>query len=191
MALYSYKSLALAGVALLPLMGFAHSAVAKKSVAAMTNHSMLLSESVSSVGSTKMTAIAQNKTVQKQSASTAVSAQPTKQSARPVAAANNSTVVQLAPNNITFKVTLKSNPTTGFMWYLVKNNDKMIVPVSAKFSPPANKKMIGAPGSVTWTFRATPDAFAVPRKIIVQLLYARPWQPNSGQPYTITIMTHR
>ncbi len=191
MALYSYKSLALAGVALLPLMGLAHSAVTAKPAAAMTNHSILLSESVSSIGSNKMTAIVQNKPVQQQPVSTAASPQSAKQSTNPASVANNATVVQLAPNNITFKVTLKSNPTTGFMWYLVQNNEKMIVPVSAKFSPPTNKNLIGAPGSVTWTFRATPDAFAVPRKITVQLLYARPWQPNSGQPYTITIMTHR
>ena len=98
-------------------------------------------------------------------------------------------VVQIKSNQVTFQVTLQSNPTTGFNWYLLHCNEKLLAPIKAKFTPPENKKMMGAPGKVTWTFRAEPLAFKVPRVMFVDLVYARPWSLQGSKPYRIAVVS--
>lgn len=98
-------------------------------------------------------------------------------------------VVQVKPNQVTFSVTLSANPTTGYNWYLLHSPSQFLVPISAKFTSPKNKKMMGAPGSMTWTFRAEPTAFAVPRILTVELAYARSWDLSSASVYKVAVVT--
>ncbi|MCH9770621.1 MAG: protease inhibitor I42 family protein [Gammaproteobacteria bacterium] len=73
-----------------------------------------------------------------------------------------------------FKITLASNATTGYSWYLLGYDHKLVDPESAKYLPPKSE-LVGAPGKMVWTFQVDEDAFDVPRITRVILVYARPW----------------
>ncbi len=89
-----------------------------------------------------------------------------------------------------FSVTLTSNPSTGYSWYLLRCNERLIQPVKATYLAPDNKNLIGAPGQVHWQFKVTPAGFAVPRVTRVVLAYLRPWQPSEvAKRYTINVVT--
>ena len=98
-------------------------------------------------------------------------------------------VVQVKPNQVTFTVTLSANPTTGYNWYLLNSPSKFLVPIKAKFTPPKNKKMMGALGTMTWKFRAEPTAFSVPRIFTIALAYARNWDLSSASVYKVAVVT--
>src|SRR5262249_47567182 len=78
-----------------------------------------------------------------------------------------------------FTIQLKSNPTTGYSWFLRRYNHYLITPISHRFEKPANPQLMGAPSIEIWTFRATPAAFTVPQQTILRFLYARPWEKNN------------
>lgn len=99
-------------------------------------------------------------------------------------------VVALSPQKQSFSVTLSSNPTTGYSWYLLKYNSHLILPASAEFIPPKNKKLMGAPGSMRWTFSATDLAMRVPNITHITLLYARPWDLADARAYRILVTTN-
>ena len=79
----------------------------------------------------------------------------------------------------TFTVELASNRTTGFSWFLESFDDGLIAVVKRAWQPPTGKAL-GAPGRVSWTFRARPEAFAVPRVTRIRFLYLRPWEPETA-----------
>src|SRR5437879_1870634 len=81
-------------------------------------------------------------------------------------------------NQPTFAIKLKSNPTTGFSWYLKSYDSNVLQPVKHVFVPPANRKLIGATGYEVWTFRVKPNGFSVPMQTTIQFVYGRPWEAN-------------
>ena len=93
-------------------------------------------------------------------------------------------VTQDAP---TFTVELASNRTTGFSWYLESLDEVLLTVVERAWQPPAGK-VLGAPGRVSWTFRARPEAFAVPRVTRIRFLYLRPWEPETATKSVYTVV---
>lgn len=93
-------------------------------------------------------------------------------------------------SNPVFSIVLQSNPTTGYSWFL-KNYDKNLVsPISRKFTAPADKKIVGAPGYETWTFRIKkPSGFVVPQVTSIILIYARPWEDQGAQATNFKVVT--
>lgn len=89
------------------------------------------------------------------------------------------TAITLRPDQHTFTLTLQSNPSTGYSWFLTKYNSQLITAVSHQFVAP-DSKLIGAPGYEIWTFKLAPAAFAVPQSTNVVMEYARPWEKKSG-----------
>jgi inhibitor of cysteine peptidase len=79
-----------------------------------------------------------------------------------------------------FVIKLKSNPTTGYSWFLRDYNFELIVPISHVFEPAEDKKLLGAPGYETWIFKAKPAAFVVPQQTSIRFVYARPWETGEG-----------
>src|SRR5688500_6563929 len=61
-----------------------------------------------------------------------------------------------------FSIQLKSNPTTGYSWYLREYDSNLVAPVKHQFQANNEKKLIGAPGFEVWTFKMKPAAFIVP-----------------------------
>lgn len=84
-------------------------------------------------------------------------------------------IVLTKSDNAEFSIQLKSNPTTGFSWFLREYNSDLITPISHKFLPP-EKKLLGAGGAEVWTFKVNKIAFTVPMQTTLRLIYARPWQ---------------
>lgn len=74
-----------------------------------------------------------------------------------------------------FIIKLKSNPTTGYAWFLRHYNDILVTPKKHSFQSP-DKKLIGAPGYELWTFSIKPAGFVVPQQTVLRFVYARPWQ---------------
>ncbi len=79
------------------------------------------------------------------------------------------------PQSPEFIIKLKSNPTTGYSWFLRDYDSNLIAPVSHTFQRPG-QVMPGAPGYEMWTFRVKPAGFAVPQQTVIRLIYTRPWE---------------
>lgn len=81
-----------------------------------------------------------------------------------------------------FVIKLKSNPTTGYSWFLREYNHNLISPEKHSYQA-SNTKLIGASGYELWTFRVKPTAFVVPHQMVLRFVYARPWKgaENSNQ----------
>jgi inhibitor of cysteine peptidase len=78
-----------------------------------------------------------------------------------------------------FTIKLKSNPTTGYAWFLREFNKALMKPVKHHFEVPKTK-LIGAPGYELWTFQMKPAAFIVPQQTEVRFIYARPWKSTDN-----------
>lgn len=88
-----------------------------------------------------------------------------------------------------FVLKLKSNPTTGYTWFLREYDSTLITPVKNEYVQP-NKKLIGAPGFENWTFKVKPAGFTVPQQTTIRMVYTRPWQSNdSGTQLVFRITT--
>ena len=74
-----------------------------------------------------------------------------------------------------FTLKLKSNPTTGYSWFLREYDTSLVTAVKHKFIP-GSEKLIGAAGFELWTFKIKPLGFSVPHQTTIRLIYARPWQ---------------
>lgn len=79
-----------------------------------------------------------------------------------------------------FVVTLTSNPTTGYSWFLQAYNANLIIPIKRSFKAP-DKKLLGAAGVESWTFRVMPTAFTVPHQTSIHMIYKRPWEKSSDE----------
>ena len=89
-----------------------------------------------------------------------------------------------------FSIILQSNPTTGYSWALKNYDASLILPVSNKFYPPTNKKLMGAPGYEKWTFRVKPSGFIVPQLTNITLIYLRPWDEQGAQVINFKVVTN-
>lgn len=74
-----------------------------------------------------------------------------------------------------FTLQLKSNPSTGYTWFLRDYDHTLIEPIRREFKAP-NTKLIGAPGMDFWTFRIKTQAITVPQQTVIRMIYARPWE---------------
>lgn len=96
--------------------------------------------------------------------------------------------IMVAQTNPNFTLKLKSNPTTGFTWFLRDYDDALVVPVKHTFET-SETKLMGAPGYDFWEFKMKPSAFLVPRQTIVRMIYARPFSGDNVTPVMFTIST--
>lgn len=92
--------------------------------------------------------------------------------------------------NPTFMITLQSNPTTGFSWQLISYDKNLLEYVGHRFVAPHNKKLVGAPGYETWTFKAKKNVSA-DQATQITLQYARPWTKDGATETRFTIYTKR
>ncbi|MEI8055119.1 MAG: protease inhibitor I42 family protein [bacterium] len=102
---------------------------------------------------------------------------------------NPSKPIVVEKSNPIFSITIQSNPTTGYSWLLKNYDATLISPISSKFYPPTNKKLVGAPGYEKWTFRVKSSGFVVPQTTSITLLYARSWEMQDVQPTNFKVVT--
>ena len=94
----------------------------------------------------------------------------------------------LKPDEHHFVIVLKSNPSTGFSWFLKKYNNDLIEPVGHQYLKPANDRM-GAGGIEKWRFKVKSDAFEVPHIMKIKFIYTRPWDLKQETSETFTVIT--
>lgn len=87
-----------------------------------------------------------------------------------------------------FSIKLKSNPTTGFTWFLREYDANLITPTKHSFIKP-EQNLMGAPGYEVWQFHVKPAAFAVPHQTNIRMVYARPWQSDSSTQVVFRVST--
>jgi inhibitor of cysteine peptidase len=88
------------------------------------------------------------------------------------------TAIEATPMRPVFVIKLKSNPTTGYSWFLRDYNATLIESVKHEFVPSTDKKLVGAPGYELWTFKVNPAGFSVPQQTTIRFVYTRPWEQN-------------
>ena len=70
------------------------------------------------------------------------------------------------------RVELKSNPTTGFKWELVRITDEQVLQhVDNEYVPPEDSETVGAAGKEVWNFKALKKG-----RSTVFMQYRRPWE---------------
>src|SRR3989338_10380989 len=84
-----------------------------------------------------------------------------------------------------FTVSLPSNLTTGYQWFLEDYKFYLIHPVHQKYQAPKTN-LIGAGGIEQWEFHVQPAAFIVPQVIKIRWVYARPWKMEIAREAVIT-----
>jgi inhibitor of cysteine peptidase len=85
-------------------------------------------------------------------------------------------VVTVISSQPVFVVKLKSNPTTGYSWFLREYNSNLLEPLKHSFEASTDKKLMGAPGFELWTFRVKNAGFVVPQQTSIRFIYSRPWE---------------
>jgi len=83
--------------------------------------------------------------------------------------------ILLNSNQSTFTVKLKSNPTTGFSWFLREYDPAILTPVRRVYDAP-DAKLMGAGGYERWIFKVKPAGFVVPQQTTIRFVYTRAWQ---------------
>jgi len=81
--------------------------------------------------------------------------------------------IMVSANNSTFIVRLKSNPTTGYSWF-IRDNLSGLKPISSKFIASKKTSLVGSQGVELWKFKVQPTK--VPRQFIMHFIYARPFE---------------
>ena len=74
-----------------------------------------------------------------------------------------------------FALKLKSNPSTGYSWFLRDYDSLILHPIHHQYETP-KKQLIGASGNEQWTFCVKSKAFIVPQQTIIRMIYARPFE---------------
>jgi inhibitor of cysteine peptidase len=97
--------------------------------------------------------------------------------------------IMVARQAPTVTITLSSNATTGFSWFLGSPLSGLIEPVSDQYHAPSNH-LIGAPGYETWTFKLKKAAFVVPTILTIPLIYTRAFDAKGAKPLFFTLSTH-
>ena len=88
-----------------------------------------------------------------------------------------STSIIVSSEKPEFTLKLKSNPTTGYSWFLREYDSQIITPIKHNYEA-STSQLIGASGFEYWTFRVNPTGFIVPQQTTMRMVYARPWQSN-------------
>lgn len=79
-----------------------------------------------------------------------------------------------------FIIKLKSNPTTGYSWFLRDYDGALIQPLKHKYIASTDRKLMGASGYELWTFKVKPAGFNVPKITSLRFTYARPWESEDN-----------
>ncbi len=99
--------------------------------------------------------------------------------------------LQVTPASTAVVIKVKSNPTTGYSWFLVNYNENLLSPISHKYYPPTSQ-LVGASGYEIWRFRVNTAAFIMPQITTITLQYSRPWEVNDNDQqskFTVVVNT--
>ena len=109
--------------------------------------------------------------------------------AAPLMITDLSKPVVLNATQTEISVSLPSNATTGFSWFLVAGEMScFLMPVSHTYQAP-NTSLVGAGGTEIFTFKIDPKAFLVPTKIRIRFDYQKSWEKMTGKKNEVVLLT--
>lgn len=82
--------------------------------------------------------------------------------------------ITVTADNAEFTIRLKSNPTTGYRWYLKAWPNNWLQVMSEDYV--ANRStLVGAGGEETWRFKVLPEAFSARLLLSIEFVSIQPW----------------
>ncbi|HAJ38685.1 MAG TPA: hypothetical protein DCL15_23710 [Chloroflexi bacterium] len=98
-----------------------------------------------------------------------------------ITTADNGGAVQVAAGG-QVEVTLPGNPTTGYVWQVIANDESILRPLGSSFTPATDA--VGAGGAETFTFQVM-----APGVVDLELVNSRPWETDvePAQTFAVTI----
>jgi inhibitor of cysteine peptidase len=99
------------------------------------------------------------------------------------------TSIAITKDKPQFVIKLKSNPTTGYAWFLREYDAQLVTPVKHVFESPKEKKVLGASGFELWTFRMKETSFKVPQQTMIRFVYARPLETDQSKQVVFRVST--
>ncbi|MEW5914649.1 MAG: protease inhibitor I42 family protein [Thermodesulfobacteriota bacterium] len=71
------------------------------------------------------------------------------------------------------KITVASNPTTGFRWVLAEQPNPKVIKLLSQNYKASEPQRMGSGGTETWAFQAVG-----PGRVKINLIYLRPWEKS-------------
>ena len=90
------------------------------------------------------------------------------------------------PASSELSVTLLSNPTTGYTWSAVVEDENIATFTGSEFNGPDTEGLVGAGGTETLYFRTEN-----PGTTNVKLIYSRPWSNEVANTHTAVITVNK
>lgn len=97
---------------------------------------------------------------------------------------DDSKPIVLSANQKEITINLKSNPTTGYSWFLMDYDKQFFTATQHTYLRP-NPKLMGAPGVEKFTLQVNPALYAAPHAGTIKLVYKRPWESANPAPEVI------
>lgn len=99
------------------------------------------------------------------------------------------TTIYVKASHSEFTIRLPENVTTGYSWLIKQYNPNFIQVIGKTHQSNSANVMPGAPGVAIFNFKVLPSALNAPQHLKIKLIYARPWQINTGEIRTFDIIT--
>ena len=115
-------------------------------------------------------------------------AQMVKEAAKAIAITNPSKPIVIRSVSPIFSINLSENVTTGYQWYLVDYNPRLMKLLGQQFFKDQTK-LVGSPGISSWQFQLQRTAFNAPQSTRVTFEYRRPWESKAIKKESFTIMS--
>ncbi len=96
--------------------------------------------------------------------------------------------IMVSKDNPRFTISLPSNATTGYYWYIAKYDPRLIKLVDSHYSAP-KKAMPGQGGIQVWYFEARHNSFKAAYLSDIELVYARPWDLANKRVHVFHVAT--
>ncbi len=90
--------------------------------------------------------------------------------------------------NPSFTIDLPATAGTGYQWYLVHYNHRLLQPINHSYTDKQSSDKVGSPGVSEWKFTAKDAAFQVPQTTKVKFEYRRSWENKPGQKQSILVV---
>jgi inhibitor of cysteine peptidase len=128
---------------------------------------------------------------------TARAAEETPLPASPMVTASNdpytdaSRAITVTADNPEFSIRLKSNPTTGYRWYLKAWPNNWLKVIGLNYSA-NNTALVGSGGEEVWHFKVLPKAFSARMLMSIEFVSIQPWnmqKVNESASQTFYVVT--
>lgn len=93
--------------------------------------------------------------------------------------------ITVTADNPEFTIRLKSNPTTGYRWYLKASSNTWLKVITEEYNP-GHSSLVGASGEETWHFKVLPQALNARMLLSIEFVSIQPWNMKGDNNTTQT-----